>query len=120
MTKIRVYELAHNLGIDNKELIARLRSIGVEVKSHTSVIEESDAKQLTAPPPVKDVEKDEVRVTTTVIRRRAKHVETPVEEPAVPVESKVEEEAVKLAEIPQPEVEVMKPLEAPKEPQVKK
>ena len=68
MSKIRVYELAHKMGIDNKELIARLHAIGVEVKSHTSVVEEAVAKKLTAPPPAKDEAKDEVRVTTTVIR----------------------------------------------------
>ena len=31
MSKIRVYELAHRMGIDNKELMARLHAIGVEV-----------------------------------------------------------------------------------------
>jgi translation initiation factor IF-2 len=120
MTKIRVYELAHKLGIENKELIARLHAIGVEVKSHTSVVEESDAEKLTPPLPVKEVEKDEVRVTTTVIRRRAKHVEPPVETPVVPAETMVEEEAVKPAEIALSKVEESKPVEATKESQVKK
>ena len=77
MSKIRVYELAHKMGIDNKELIARLHAIGVEVKSHTSVVEEAVAKKLTAPPPIKDDSKEEVRVTTTVIRRRARQVAPP-------------------------------------------
>ena len=58
MSKIRVYELAQKMGIDNKELVAKLQAVGVEVKSHTSVIEEADANKLTAPSPVKDATKD--------------------------------------------------------------
>ena len=32
MGKIRVYELAQKMGIENKELMARLQAIGVDVK----------------------------------------------------------------------------------------
>jgi translation initiation factor IF-2 len=117
MSKIRVYELAQKMGIDNKELMARLHAIGVEVKSHSSVVDEADAKKLTAPPPVKDDAKDEVRVTKSVIRRRPKHVEPPVEEPAATVEAVAPlEEVVKAAEAPLPKVEEALP---PKEPQAK-
>jgi translation initiation factor IF-2 len=117
MSKIRVYELAQKMGIDNKELMARLHAIGVEVKSHSSVVDEADAKKLTAPPPVKDDAKDEVRVTKSVIRRRPKHVEPPVEEPAATVEAVAPlEEVVKAAEAPLHKVEEALP---PKEPQAK-
>ena len=118
MSKIRVYELAQKMGIDNKELMARLQAVGVDVKSHTSVIEEADAKKLTAPPPVKDAAKDEVRVTTTVIRRRAKQVEAPVEAPPAPVEAIPEEVAAK-AVVAAPRKEEVAP-EIHKEPQEKK
>ena len=114
MSKIRVYELAHKLGIDNKELIARLHAIGVEVKSHTSVVEEAVANKLTAPPPVKDEIKEEVRVTTTVIRRRARQA-APVEETPSPEPEKVAEEAS-----PAPPVEAPKELEAAQEQREKK
>jgi len=107
MSKIRVYELAHKMGIDNKDLIARLHAIGVEVKSHTSVIEEAVANKLTAPPQVKDENKDEVRVTTTVIRRRAKHITPPAEEPLPPAAS-VEAESPIPVEAPAPEQEMEK------------
>jgi translation initiation factor IF-2 len=118
MSKIRVYELAQKMGIDNKELLARLHAIGVEVKSHSSVVEEADANKLTAPPPVKDENKDEVRVTTTVIRRRAKHVEAP---PAAPVEAVAPpEEAMEPPEVAPPTVEEAKTPEAPVEPPPKK
>ena len=114
MSKIRVYELAHKIGIDNKELIARLQAIGVEVKSHTSVVEEEVAKKLTASPQVKDENKDEVRVTTTVIRRRAKHVTAPAEEP-LPPEVSVEEAAAQPIEAPAPMPEMENVAEAPEE-----
>src|SRR5689334_10736266 len=120
MTKIRVYELAQQMGIDNKELLAKLKEIGVEAKTHTSVIDEADAKKLTAPPPVKDVEKEEVRVTTTVIRRRAKMVEAPAEAPAAAAEAAPEKEPVKAEEAVPPRAEVALVPELTPEPPVKK
>jgi translation initiation factor IF-2 len=113
MTKIRVYELAQKMGIDNKELIARLQGVGMDVKSHTASIEESDAKNLLAavappvadnPPPVREVPKEEVRLTTNVIRRRAKVVE-PVAEPAAPPV-----EPVKVIQTP-PDAAISTPVE---------
>ncbi|AJE04858.1 translation initiation factor IF-2 [Geobacter pickeringii] len=88
MSKIHVYELAKQLGIENKELIARLKSHGIEVKSHMSALEEDEVKKVTAPaaPPkaVSAKEQDEIRVTTTVIRRRPKAVEAQPEVPEAP------------------------------------
>ena len=118
MSKIRVYELAHKMGIDNKELIARLHAIGVEAKSHTSVVEEAVAKKLTTPPPLKDETKDEVRVTTTVIRRRAKQVPALDENPPLSAEP-ITEEAAKPAEIQPPRVEPEKEPEIAGEPVTK-
>ncbi len=44
MSKIRVYELAKELEISSKELIAMLKDeFGIEVKNHMSVVEEEDA-----------------------------------------------------------------------------
>ena len=40
MSKMRVYELAKELGRDNKEIVNYLLNKGVEVKSHMSVLEE--------------------------------------------------------------------------------
>jgi len=44
VSKVRVYELAKELGIGNKELIAKLAELGVDVKSHSSSITEADAE----------------------------------------------------------------------------
>src|SRR6185369_14423122 len=77
MSKTRVYELAQQMGIDNKELMARLADLGVPVKNHMAVIEDADVKALSAPAQTthKDVSQEEVRVKPTLIRRRAKAVE---------------------------------------------
>ena len=113
MTKIRVHELAQQLGIDNKELMARLQAMGIEVKSHMSVIEEADASKLKAPPTVKEVSKEEVRVTTTLIRRRAKVVETPAPEPE-PVAAEAAPAIEKPAAVETAPV-AAEPVAAPKE-----
>ncbi|MDI6827292.1 MAG: translation initiation factor IF-2 N-terminal domain-containing protein, partial [Armatimonadota bacterium] len=64
---MRVYELAKELGISNRELIAALADLGVEVKSHSSTIDEQSAdlviaklkKQQKASEEQKEVEKKE-------------------------------------------------------------
>lgn len=44
MPKVRIYELAKILKIENKELIEKLRELGIEAKSHMSVLTEEDAE----------------------------------------------------------------------------
>ncbi|MDY3249319.1 MAG: translation initiation factor IF-2 [Candidatus Choladocola sp.] len=43
MAKIRVHELARELGKENKDIMAALQKMGIEVKSHMSNVEEADA-----------------------------------------------------------------------------
>ncbi len=106
MSKIRVHELAQKMGIENKELIAKLKTIGVEISNHMAAIDEDVAKKLQAPATVtmtvKDVSQEETRVTSTVIRRRAKVVEKQVE--------------VAAEEPPRPEVKVEPVVIAPEKP----
>ena len=52
MSKKRVYELAKELGLENKELIARLEKIGIAVRSHSSTLDDADLEQLAAIPGV--------------------------------------------------------------------
>lgn len=79
MSKKRVYELAKDLGLENKDLISRLEKIGIAVKSHSSTLEDGDLEriqaELLAPEAREVVEK---RIKSTVIRRRS--VRMPVEE----------------------------------------
>ena len=79
MAKKRVYELAKDLGMESKDLIARLEVLGITVKSHASTLDEDDIERVTedlqAKAPRQIVEE---RIKTTVIRRRA--VRAPMEE----------------------------------------
>ncbi|OGP87376.1 MAG: translation initiation factor IF-2, partial [Deltaproteobacteria bacterium RBG_19FT_COMBO_43_11] len=91
MAKKRVHELAKELNMENKDLIARLEKIGITVKSHSSSLEDSEVEKikeaLLAGESRQIVEE---RIKSTVIRRRA--VRSPVEPP--PVEEEHPEEAV--------------------------
>lgn len=46
MSKMRIYELAKQLGVANKELMEKMKSVGMEANSHMSMIEESDADKI--------------------------------------------------------------------------
>ncbi|MDQ7837792.1 MAG: translation initiation factor IF-2 [Thermodesulfobacteriota bacterium] len=77
MSKIRIYELAKELQMDNKQLLAQVKEMGYDVKSHMSVLEEGDVQR------IKDIitgVRAEVvvdeRVRPNVIRRRTKVVQT--------------------------------------------
>ncbi|HQL00798.1 MAG TPA: translation initiation factor IF-2 [Smithellaceae bacterium] len=78
MAKKRVYELAKELGMENKDLIAHLEKLGITVKSHSSSLEDAEVERvredIQAKQPKQIVEE---RIKTTVIRRRA--VRAPME-----------------------------------------
>lgn len=67
MGKRRVYEIAKDLGIDSKDLVAKLQAIGVEVKSHSSTIDEDDLKRALAKPAEK---KPEAKRPGLVVRKK--------------------------------------------------
>ena len=120
MSKKRVYELAKELAIDNKELIAHLEKIGISVKSHASVLEDGDVERvkrtLRASEPHELVEE---RIKSTVIRRRAVHI--PLEEPKEPTvepETPADEPEEPVAELKKPLVEPKASAIEPKEPAV--
>ena len=127
MAKKRVHELAKELGLENKDLIAHLERLGITGKSHASSLEDNDVErvkeEMQAKSPRQVVEE---RIKTTVIRRRAVRapVETvspedmPVEEQQTAVSSEEEvpetrnaEEELPVLVIPAPVEEV--PLETP-------
>jgi len=116
MTKIRVHELAKKMGVESKELMDQLERAGVEVKSHASVLEDSDlqkfesARQAATAPEVKV---DEQRIGSGLIRRRVSRApEAPAAAPAPAVEPPVV--AVKApAEAIKAPVEVIKAPASP-------
>jgi translation initiation factor IF-2 len=71
MTKIKVSALAEKLGVEAKEALARLKDIGVDAKTATSLVDDTVLSRLEAAK-IKSSSSDEVRVTTNIIRRRAK------------------------------------------------
>lgn len=46
LSKVRVYQLAKQLGVSSKDLIERLKELSVEVGNHMSALEDEDAKLL--------------------------------------------------------------------------
>ena len=46
MSKVKIYEIAKELNIDNKEIIKIAKKLGIEAKSHLSSIDESDAEKI--------------------------------------------------------------------------
>ncbi len=103
MSKKRVYELARELGIDNKELISRLEKLGIAVKSHSGTLEDSEVDRVTKEFHARGSrEMVEQRIKTTVIRRRA--VRVPEKEAVlekVPVEMEKETGKALPEEVPE-------------------
>src|SRR3954463_11734705 len=71
--RVRVYELAKELGVANRDLLERIRAMGLEVANHMSHLESADVdrvrRSLTRERHESLVEE---RLTDTVIRRRSK------------------------------------------------
>lgn len=60
MSKIRIYELAKQLGVANKDLMEKINSVGIEAKSHMAMLTEEEAAKVTALyQPKKDAPKKE-------------------------------------------------------------
>jgi len=112
MAKIRVYELARELNMNNKELLDKVVSMDIDVKSHMSSLEDEDVTSIKKALFGKRADLiEETRVKPTVIRRRRRRVET---EPVEAVEAEAQLEAAETAEAAadQPEAPVAEADEA--------
>ncbi|HET6284454.1 MAG TPA: translation initiation factor IF-2 [Polyangia bacterium] len=82
--RVRVYEIAKELGIANRELVAKIRTLGIEVANHMSQLEASELDRIRR---ALDRERQESlveeRLSDTVIRRRSKSAPAP-QKPAAP------------------------------------
>src|SRR5688572_17913118 len=122
MNKVRVYEVARELGMNNRELQSRIQSLGIQVRNHMSALEPAEVERVR-----RALEKDkaentvEERISKTVIRRRTTGKKDPA--PAVdqgrtssPGErpSRPEVEARTSAPAPRPVAEVARVHEAPR------
>ena len=73
---MRVYEIAKEIGIPNKDLIAKIRALGLEVNNHMSSLDADDVARIK-----RSLEKEKASVTApaqtqklssgTVLRRRS-------------------------------------------------
>ncbi|HSK97682.1 MAG TPA: translation initiation factor IF-2 N-terminal domain-containing protein, partial [Euzebyales bacterium] len=45
MSKVRIYELAKETGLPNREVIRRLQELGIDARSHSSTVESVDASR---------------------------------------------------------------------------
>ena len=46
MGKLKVYELAKELGLSNTEMLEKIKSMGIDVKSHLSTLDEKDIEKI--------------------------------------------------------------------------
>ena len=81
MGKMKVYELAKELGLGNTEIIKKLNDIGIEVKSHLSSLNEEDVKKAKSSIVIskeKEVtkKKEEPKEQVHIIRRNVKVINT--------------------------------------------
>ncbi|HBH86406.1 MAG TPA: translation initiation factor IF-2 [Syntrophaceae bacterium] len=122
MTKKRVYELAKELCIDNKELISRLEKLGIAVKSPSSGLEDNDVEKVRMEFQLGEPrEMVEQRIKSTVIRRRAVRPvveEVTPEPPPVEAEIIIKPEEEKSEPIVERDVKIEKviPKEVPSKP----
>ena len=88
MSKKRLYEIAKELGKESKEVVARAKELGLDVKSHSSSVEEAAASKIVAsfkPAPAPKVESKPVAPKPVVTKEETK--------PAATVASKEEKVA---------------------------
>ena len=69
MGKLRVHELAKKIGIDNKDLVEKLKSAGLDVKTHSSSVDEGEAMKVLSGEGAA-AEKAPARRPRTMVRRR--------------------------------------------------
>ena len=82
--KMRVYEIAREVGLPNKELISKIRALGLEVNNHMSALDPEDVVRVK-----RSLEKERLantetaRLSSTVLRRRSKHAEGGITAPSI-------------------------------------
>ena len=81
MGKVRVYELAKEMGLENKELLEKLAAAGVDAASHSSSLSDEDLRKFEVfnNPPEEKIE--EARIKPGLIRRRKTVVRKPAQDP---------------------------------------
>jgi len=106
MAKIRVYELAKKLNLTNRALLAKLKALDIEVKSHMSSLEDEDISKVKASLFGQKNKRAETKVKPSVIRRRKSVIKkSPVESPLTEDST----DAVSTQKISSPKIDEEKP-----------
>ncbi|HVZ71538.1 MAG TPA: translation initiation factor IF-2 N-terminal domain-containing protein, partial [Polyangia bacterium] len=115
--RVRIYELAKELALGHREMVAKVRSLGIEVANHMSHLEPADVDRVRRAVDRERKESTfEERITAdgTVIRRRSKAVTAaPAAAPAAAKPAAPAPVVVAKAPAPAP-VEIAEPAPAPK------
>ena len=83
MSKVRVYEVARELGVENRDLIQRIATLGIQVRNHMSVLDPVEVDRIK-----RSLGKDrseamvEERIRPTVVRRKRRKKTEETEQPA--------------------------------------
>ncbi|MFW6087293.1 MAG: translation initiation factor IF-2 N-terminal domain-containing protein, partial [Myxococcota bacterium] len=82
MNKVRVYEVARELGVPNRELVQKIASLGIQVRNHMSVLDPAEVERVKRSFHKEQSENVvEERIRPTVVRRRAVARPAPKAEP---------------------------------------
>ena len=102
MSKKRLYEIAKELGKESKEVVARAKELGLDVKSHSSSVEEAVAAKIAASFKPAAAPKAEAKPAAPKASAEKKAEKS---EPAKPAKPAVAKEEVKPAEPVAPKTE---------------
>ncbi|MFQ6111480.1 MAG: translation initiation factor IF-2, partial [Nitrospinota bacterium] len=123
--KVRIYELAKKLGMENKALVAALKEQGLPVKTHSSTLDEETAelviKKFSKPKKAPPVKRVRAKKKAPVAKKRARKAPAEVRAEGAPpaaVAPPPEEKAPPEEERP-PEPKVVKPPPAEEKPEEK-
>ena len=105
MSKVRVYEVARELGVENRDLIQRIATLGIQVRNHMSVLDPVEVDRIK-----RSLGKDrseamvEERIRPTVVRRKRRK-KTEEAEPVAAEEPAAGPVAAAPVPAPEPAVE---------------
>jgi len=133
LPKVRVYELARELELPNKEVLDRLAQAGIVVRSHSSSVDEEEARaalkaafpkkkkgQAPAPKPVMEKRKEPLKAKPPVKAPRRPGPSQPVlpaeAKAAPPAEAVPLKEEERARKVPAAEREVIAPAAPPEKP----
>ncbi|HGP8683788.1 TPA: translation initiation factor IF-2 [Streptococcus pneumoniae] len=95
MSKKRLYEIAKELGKESKEVVARAKELGLDVKSHSSSVEEAVAAKIAASFKPAAAPKVEAKPAAPKVSAEKKAEKSEPAKPSEPVAPKTEKVAAK-------------------------